>query len=254
MINAFCFYYNSSQCQILKFCESYSKTLRCLVIAILTECGIFQELKMSVEAIWIIPTVQIIYLSNTLQDGVMEDRESRLYLYICVLLVTIMEPPQGTWCCCSCDSKSLLFFVINSFLFIFFSHVTQHNIQNTTKQNNRHTLNISRSNQKGGREGRTIKTQKSLLYIITYIHQKTLPSINGRRPGPTNSRRCTFTRHYLQEACFSTHVWCKPVLDYCLLHSFKTSKQHSLLHWTNTETRIIIKKTQTWVNRPINSQ
>ncbi len=121
------------------------------------------------------------------------------------------------------------------FFFFFFSHITQHNIQNITKQNNRHILNISRSNQKGGREGRTIKTQVSLLYTITYIHQKTLPSINGRGPGPTNSRRCTFTRHYLQEAtdpiCFSTHVWCKPVLDYCLLRSCKTSKQHSLLHW-----------------------
>ncbi len=114
--------------------------------------------------------------------------------------------------------------------FIFFTH----NIQNITKQNNRHILNISRSNQKGGREGRTTKTQKSLPYIITYIHQKTLPSINGRRPGPTDSCRCTFTRHYLQEAmdpiCFSTHVWCKPVLDYCRLRSCKTSKQHSLLH------------------------
>ncbi len=77
--------------------------------------------------------------------------------------------------------------------FFIFSHITQHNIQNITKQNNRHILNISRSNQKGGREGRTIKTQKSLLYTITYIHQKTLPSINGRGPGPTNSRRCTFT-------------------------------------------------------------
>ncbi len=85
------------------------------------------------------------------------------------------------------------FFIINSFLFLFFSHITQHNIQNITKQNNRHILNISRSNQRGGREGRTIKTQKSLLYTITYIHQKTLPSINGRGPGPTNSRRCTFT-------------------------------------------------------------
>ncbi len=66
----------------------------------------------------------------------------------------------------------------------FFSHITQHNIQNITKQNNRHILNISRSNQKGGREGRTIKTQKSLLYTITYIHQKTLPSINGRGLAP----------------------------------------------------------------------
>ncbi len=69
--------------------------------------------------------------------------------------------------------------------FLFFSHTTQHNIQNTTKQNNRHILNISRSNQKGGGEGRTTRTQKLLLYIITYIQQKTLPSINGRRPGPT---------------------------------------------------------------------
>ncbi len=150
------------------------------------------------------------------------------------------------------------FFGYQQFFIWFFSHITQHNIQNITKQNNRHILNISRFNQKGGREGKTIKTQKSLLYTITYIHQKTLPSINGRRPGPTDSHRCTFTWHYLQEAtdpiCFSTHVWCKPVLNYCLLHSCKTSKQHSLLHWTNTETRIIIKKTQTWVNKPINSQ
>ncbi len=101
--------------------------------------------------------------------------------------------------------------------------MTQHSIQNITKQNNRHILNISKSSQKGGREGRTTRTQKSLLHTITYIKQKTLPSINGRRPGPTDSRRCTFTSHYLQEAtdpiCFSTHVRCKPVLYYCLLCS-----------------------------------
>ncbi len=118
----------------------------------------------------------------------------------------------------------------------FFSHITQHNIQNITKQNNRHILNISKSSQKGGREGRTIKTQNKS-QDITYIKKKILPSIHGRRLGPTDSRRCTFTvaiGHYLQEAtdpiCFSTHVWCKPVLDYCLLRSCKTSKQHSLLH------------------------
>ncbi len=128
------------------------------------------------------------------------------------------------------DFSSTFFFVIN----IFFPHITQHSIQNITKQNNRHILNISKSSQKGGREGRTIKTQKLLLYIITYIKPKTLPSVNGRRPGPTDSHRCTFTSHYLQEAtdpiCFSTHVRCKPVLYYCLLRSCKTSKQHSLLH------------------------
>ncbi len=93
------------------------------------------------------------------------------------------------------SSKALIpifyfFFVINYF---FFFHTQQHNIQNTTKQNNRHILNISRSNQKGGGEGRTTRTQKSLLYTITYVQQKTLPSINGRGLGPTNSRRCTFT-------------------------------------------------------------
>ncbi len=60
-----------------------------------------------------------------------------------------------------------IFFVIN--IFLFFSHITQHSIQNITKQNIRHILNISKSSQKGGREGRTIKTQKSLLYTITYI-------------------------------------------------------------------------------------
>ncbi len=89
-----------------------------------------------------------------------------------------------------CDilvNRIFFFFVIN--IFFIFSHNTWHPEYNKT----RHILNISRSNQKGGREGRTIKTQKSLLYTITYIKQKTLPSINGRRPGPTDSRRCTFT-------------------------------------------------------------
>ncbi len=141
--------------------------------------------------------------------------------------------------------------------FFFFSHITQHSIQNITKQNNRHILNISRSNQMGGREGRTTRTQKSLLYTITYIQQKTLPSINGRRPGPPTRTivhsHVTICRRLRIQYVF-LHMWCKPVLYYCLLRSCKTSKQHSLLHRTNTETRIIIKKTQTWVNRPINSQ
>ncbi len=61
-----------------------------------------------------------------------------------------------------------LFFCYQQFI-LFFSHITQHSIQNITKLNNRHILNISRSNQKGGREGRTRRTQKSLLYTITYI-------------------------------------------------------------------------------------
>ncbi len=105
------------------------------------------------------------------------------YLYICILYFYYLCPVL----------LLSFFFCYQQFFYFIFSHTTQHNIQNTTKQNNRHILNISRSNQKGGGEGRTTRTQKLLLYIITYIQQKTLPSINGRRPGPTNSRRCTFT-------------------------------------------------------------
>ncbi len=60
-------------------------------------------------------------------------------------------------------SLFFFFFVINNFYFLFFSHTTEQNIQNKTKQNSRHILNISRFNQKGGREGRTTRTQKSLL-------------------------------------------------------------------------------------------
>ncbi len=57
----------------------------------------------------------------------------------------------------------VLFFCYQQFLFFIFSQTTQHNIQNKTKQNSRHILNISRFNQKGGREGRTTRTQKLLL-------------------------------------------------------------------------------------------
>ncbi len=57
------------------------------------------------------------------------------------------------------------FFLLSTiFIFYFFTHnITEQNIQNKTKQNSRHILNISRFNQKGGREGRTTRTQKSLL-------------------------------------------------------------------------------------------
>ncbi len=91
------------------------------------------------------------------------------------------------------------FVVINNFYFIF-SHTTQHNIQNKTKQNSRHILNISRFNQKGGGEGRTTRTQKSLLYIITYIQQKTLPSLNGWRRAVVHSHETICRRLRIQYA------------------------------------------------------
>ncbi len=151
-----------------------------------------------------------------------------------------------------------LFFVFLSFFFFFFSHIIQHSIQkyNKTKQQT-HTQHL-KVQSKGREKGKDNKNTKVTPPYNHVYQAKTLPSINGRRLGSIDSRRCTFTRHYLQEAtdpiCFSTHAWCKPVLYYCLLRSCKTSKQHSLLHCAYTETRVIIKKTQTWVNRPINSQ
>ncbi len=159
---------------------------------------------------------------------------------------------------CVNSSYSLIsfFFCYQQFLFIF-SHTTQHNIQIKQTKQQTHTQHL-KVQSKGRERGKDNKNTKVTPLHNRVYQQKTLPSLNGWRPGPTDSRRCTFTCDNLQEAtdpiCLSTHVRCKPVLNYCLLHSCKTSKQHSLLHWANTEIRIIIKKTQTWVNRPINSQ
>ncbi len=60
------------------------------------------------------------------------------------------------------------FFYQQFFIFFIFSHTTQHNIQNTTKQNNRHILNISRSNEKGGGELELFLTPKSAIRIIYF--------------------------------------------------------------------------------------
>ncbi len=81
------------------------------------------------------------------------------------------------------------FFVINNFLF-FFSHTTQHNIQ--IKQKKKKTADTYSTSQgsikrEGEREGQQEHKSYSKSYslnIITYIQQKTLPSLNGWRPGP----------------------------------------------------------------------
>ncbi len=137
------------------------------------------------------------------------------------------------------DWQSHLLFLLSTF-FIYF-HTQHHNtisIQNKKTQQKTNVYSLfKKSNQKGGREREKKNTKKkhnkSFLYIMTYIRGKTLASINSGRLGPINLRCCTFTSYYLQEAtdpiCFSTHVWRKPVLYYCLLRCRKTSKQHSLL-------------------------
>ncbi len=147
------------------------------------------------------------------------------------------------WTNMLCLTKIIIFYDYNFCFFcyqhlFYFFHTQHHNtisIQNKQTKHNK-TTNIyslfQKSNHKGEREGE--KHNKSFLYIITYIRGKTLPSLNSGRLGPINSRCCTFTSHYLQEAtdpiCFSTHVWHIPVLYYCLLCCRKTSKQHSLLY------------------------
>ncbi len=122
----------------------------------------------------------------------------------------------------------LSFFLLSTFIYFFTHKTTQHPKYNKTKQQT-HTQHL-KVQSKGRERGKDNKNTKvTPPYNHVYQTKNT-----GRRPGPTDSCRCTFTSHYLQEAtdpiCFSTHVWCKPVLDYCLLRSCKTSKQHSLLH------------------------
>ncbi len=87
----------------------------------------------------------------------------------------------------------LMIYIQEPFFFsFFFLHITQHSIQNITKLNNRHILNISRSNQKGAREGRTTRT-KNPWYNHVYLTKNTGKHQWSKALAP---RRCTFTRHY----------------------------------------------------------
>ncbi len=160
---------------------------------------------------------------------------------------------------CCWKTNEGFFFVINNFLFSFF--YKQHNIiskikQNKTKQQT-HTQHL-KVQSKGRERGKDNKNTK-VTHLNNHVHSvKNTAKPQWLKAWPHRLAPLYTHMRQLQEAtdpiCLSTHVWCKPVLNYCLLHSCKTSKQHSLLHRTNTEIRIIIKKTQTWVNRPINSQ
>ncbi len=124
-------------------------------------------------------------------------------------------------------SRQLFFFVIN--IFFFFSHITQHSIQNITKQNNRHILNISKSSQKGGREGRTTKTQKLstiFYFIFSHITQHSIQNITkqnnrhilnisrsnqkGGREGRTiKTQKSLLYNHIYQTKNTAKHQWSK---------------------------------------------
>ncbi len=155
-------------------------------------------------------------------------------------------------------------FVINIFLLFFFTHnTTQHPKYNKTKQQT-HTqhLKVQSKGRERGKDNKNTKVTPPYNHVYQTIntakHQwsKAWPH---RLYGPTwlytnvVHSQVTICRRLRIQYVFP-HVRCKPVLYYCLLRSCKTSKQHSLLHWTYTETRIIIKKTQTWVSKPVNSQ
>ncbi len=88
---------------------------------------------------------------------------------------------------------------------------------NITKQNNRHILNISKSSQKGGREGRTTRTQ-SHSFIQSRISKRKhcQASMVKGLARPTRAvahSHVTICRRLRIQYVFSTHVWCKPVLD-----------------------------------------
>ncbi len=116
--------------------------------------------------------------------------------------------------------------------FIFIFH-TQHNIISKIQQNKTaDTYSHLKVQSKGRERGKDNKNTK-VTPLYNHVSTKTLPSINGEGLAPPT--RAVVHSHdticrRLRIQYVSTHVWCKPVLNYCLLHSCKTSKQHSLLH------------------------
>ncbi len=177
----------------------------------------------------------------------------QIYCHVCVNIhtcymycVRLTETYHSTYI--------LLFFFFYQ-IFFFTHNITQHPKYNKTKQQT-HTQHL-KVQSKGRERGKDNKNTE-----VTPPYNHVYPSKNTAKHQWSKAWPHRLTPLYIHMTLFAggyrsnvfPHVWCKPVLDYCLLHSCKTSKQHSLLHWTNTETWIIIKKTQTWVNRPINSQ
>ncbi len=158
-----------------------------------------------------------------------------LNMFYCHVVSSRWEKVQRSrWCKNNFEQKTInnriLFFLLSTTFYLIFSHITQHSIQNITKQNNRHILNISRSNQKGGREREGQQKHKSHSFIQSRISNKKhcqASMVEGLAP-PTRAvvhSHVTICRRLRIQYVF-LHVWCKPVLYYCLLHSCKTSKQH----------------------------
>ncbi len=138
----------------------------------------------------------------------------------------------------TCGTLGAIFQLSFSFLlstiFFFFFH-TQHNIISKIQQNkttDTYSTSQGPNKREGEREGQ--QEHKSHSFIQSRMSNKKhcqASMVEGLAP-PTRAvvhSHDTICRRLRIQYVF-LHVWCKPVLDYCLLHSCKTSKQHSLLH------------------------
>ncbi len=148
---------------------------------------------------------------------------------------------KGAVNCGQCVLEKNIYFIMifphfKSFInifFIFFTHnTTQHPKYNKTKQQT-HTqhLKVQSKGRERGKDNKNTKVTPPYNHVYqtknTAKHQwsKAWP----HRLAPLYIHKSLFVGGYGSNMFF-THVWCKPVLYYCLLRSCKTSKQHSLLH------------------------
>ncbi len=137
------------------------------------------------------------------------------------------------------------------YLYIIFSHTT-HNIQNTTKQQT-HTRHL-KVQSKGSRRGKDNKNTK-----VTPLYNHVCPTKNTAKHQWSKAWPHRLAPLYIHMTLFAGGYGSNMFFYTCGVNQFWiivvfTAVKHSLLHWTNTKTRIIFEKTQTWVNRPINSQ
>ncbi len=149
---------------------------------------------------------------------------------------------------------SLLFFFLSTFFF--FSHITQHSIQNKTKQQT-HTQQL-KVQSKGRERGKDNKNRK-LTPLYNHVYQtKNIAKHQWSKAwphwlAPLHIHTSLFAGGYGSNMFFHT---CG-VNQFCIIVFFAAVKPANNILFcigTYTETRIIVKKTQTWVNRPINSQ
>ncbi len=141
-----------------------------------------------------------------------------VYLYILILLPKIsLNSPERF---------HNFFFLLSTFFFLT-HNTTQHPKHNKNKTTDTYSTSQSPVKREGEREGQ--QKHKSHSSIQSHISNKKhcqASMVEGLAP-PT---RAVVHSHVTICRRLRIQYVCKPVLYYCLLHSCKTSKQHSLLH------------------------